>query len=87
VDGWQREPGNVPAARGAFKRAAARGSHRRAAFHPFGTFSRRTGGHVARNPWRARGRLIGAVLAGMAAGILVGILLVYLLLSPHVPGR
>ncbi|HEU4561738.1 MAG TPA: hypothetical protein VFS20_28190 [Longimicrobium sp.] len=42
---------------------------------------------MARNPWRARTRLVGAVLAGVAAGILVGMLLVRLLLSPHSPGR
>jgi hypothetical protein len=47
--------------------------------------SRHTGGHVARNPWRARTRLIGAMLAGAAAGIMVGMLLVHLLLSPHTP--
>lgn len=40
---------------------------------------------MARNPWRARARLVGAVLAGMAAGILVGMLLVHLLLAPHLP--
>lgn len=40
---------------------------------------------MARNPWRARTRLIGAVLAGAAAGILMGMLLVHLLLSPHTP--
>ncbi|HYH82385.1 MAG TPA: hypothetical protein VEX86_21515 [Longimicrobium sp.] len=40
---------------------------------------------MARNPWRGRTRLIGAVLAGVTAGILVGMLLVHLLLTPHSP--
>jgi hypothetical protein len=38
---------------------------------------------VARNPWRLRVKLAGAVGAGLVAGILMGILLVKLLLSPH----
>lgn len=40
---------------------------------------------MARNPWRARTRLAGAVAAGILAGILVGMLLVHLLLAPHTP--
>ena len=40
---------------------------------------------MARNPWRARARLMGVVLAAIVAGILVGTLLVHLLLAPHQP--
>lgn len=36
---------------------------------------------MARNPWRARARLLGVVLAGIAAGIAVGWLLVELLIK------
>ncbi|HEX6750561.1 MAG TPA: hypothetical protein VF092_24945 [Longimicrobium sp.] len=40
---------------------------------------------MARNPWRARTRLLAVVAAGILAGILVGTLLVHLLLSPNKP--
>jgi hypothetical protein len=40
---------------------------------------------VARNPWRVRIKLAGAVGLGLAAGILMGIILVHLLLSPRAP--
>jgi hypothetical protein len=37
---------------------------------------------VARNPWRGRTKLGGAMAAGIVAGILLGMLLVHLLLTP-----
>ena len=38
---------------------------------------------MPRNPWRARSKVIAAMVAGIVAGILVGMLLVYLLLAPN----
>jgi hypothetical protein len=35
---------------------------------------------VARNPWRARARLLGVVAAGIVAGIIVGALLVHFII-------
>jgi hypothetical protein len=35
---------------------------------------------VARNPWRARARLLGVVAAGIVAGIIVGALLIHFII-------